>query len=213
MNTEDQKGQEAFEYHGYTAFEKWEYKPIIYDVHHSLGWVDFTESFYRASSALVRTDEPRVFYTDIEGVAAIFLFRHYLELALKRIIVRGRWLVSPSVNAAREDVKQVASIHHLQKLWEGVLKDAKPKIDPKDWDGYDISFVESCIAEFHQRDEKGFAFRYPMQGGEYYQYDFGWFRQAMEHVQQILSNITTYLTELHGQNAEWQEIVNQEIDY
>jgi len=89
-----------------------------------------------------------------------------------------------------------------------VLMDAKPKIDQDAWDSYDIPFIEKCIAEFHERDERGFAFRYPGQGGEHFDYSFGYFSKAMEHVYQILENMTVYLIETHGQNQEWQEILN-----
>ena len=58
------------------------------------------------------------------------------------------------------------------------------------------------------RDGKGFAFRYPRQGDERFEYDFGWIPMATEHVQQILSNILTYLIELHGENEDWQQIPN-----
>ena len=96
----------------------------------------------------------------------------------------------------------------MRTLWEMVLKDGKPKIDSGTWENYDIPFVERCIAEFDARDEKGFAFRYPRQGGERYDYDFRYFRAAMEHVYQVLENMDTYLIETYGQNQEWKDIQN-----
>jgi hypothetical protein len=89
-----------------------------------------------------------------------------------------------------------------------VLKDGKPKIDADTWDSYDIPFVEKCIAEFHGRDQKGFAFRYSREGGERYDYDFRYFRVAMEHVRHVLENMDTYLIETYGQNQEWEDIQN-----
>lgn len=136
------------------------------------------------------------------------MFRHYLELALKKIIMRGRFLVNHDKNAAWEDVKEVRRKHELADLWQLVLAESQPKIDAGTWKSYDISFVEKCIAEFHGRDEKSFAFRYPRQGSERYEYDFAYFRLAMEHVYQVLENITTYLIELHRENDEWEEIQN-----
>jgi hypothetical protein len=198
----------------YTAFEKWDYKPIIYEQPHEQPWVDFGESFYRASRVLVdgRGPEPG-FYEDIEGVAAIFLFRHYLELTLKRIVVRGRCLMRIDKNAAWEDVKRVANIHTLCTLWDMVLEDARPKFAPGDWDNYDTAFVEACVKEFGTRDAKGFAFRYPQQGGERYRYDFEWFRVAIEHVYQVLEGIKSYLIESHAQNAEFDAILRDEAGF
>jgi hypothetical protein len=199
--------------YGYTAFEKWPYKPIIHEEPHEQAWIDFGESFYRASAALVDGVAGGSHSEDIEGVAAIFLFRHYLELALKRIIVRGRCLIRTDKNAAWEDVKEVAKIHDLPALWKMVLSDARPKLEPGDWDNYDTAFLEACVNEFGTRDEKGFSFRYPRHGGEKYKYDFGWFRSAMEHTYQVLEGITTYLIELHGQNEEFDAILREEAGF
>jgi hypothetical protein len=204
---EEAKAEAAFD-DRYTAFVKWEYKPFIYVDEHTKPWISFKESFYRASEVIIKNLAAGKGFPDLEGIAAVFLFRHYLELALKTLVMRGRFLESADKNAAIETVKEVKWIHDLAELWELVLRDAKPKIDPKDWDSYDILFVEKCIAEFHQRDEKGFALRYQGQGGEHFDYNFVYFTKAMEHVYQILEGLTVYLIETYGQNEEWEEILN-----
>jgi hypothetical protein len=213
MSDEDSAKPESFADHGYTAFETWEYRPFIYVQKANKVWIDFKESFYRASEILVTRLAEGHGFMEIEGIAAVFLFRHYLELALKRIVVRGRCLIRNDENAAWGDVKEVANIHNLNELWKLVLSDAKSKIEQRIWDSYDIPFVERCIAEFHERDGKGFAFRYPRQGGERYDYDFPFFRAAMEHVYQILENMTTCLIEAHAENAEWQAILHDEAGF
>lgn len=194
--------------YGYTAFEKWDYHPFVSVQEQPKPWVSFKESFYRASEVIIKNLAQGRGFPEVEGLAAVFLFRHYLELALKTIVMRGRLLERSDRNAVKENVKQVGRIHDLAELWQLVLTDAKPKIESNDWESYDVPFVERCIAEFHERDEKGFAFRYPGQGGERFDYDFTYFSKAMEHVYQILENITVYLIEMHGQNEEWQEILN-----
>jgi hypothetical protein len=204
----DEPKEESFSDHGYTAFEHWEYRPFIYVHEQAKSWISFKESFYRAGEIIINNLAHRHGFPEIEGIAAVFLFRHYLELALKSIILNGCFLVTADQNATRDRVEAVRNIHTVWTLWEMVLKDGKPKIDSGVWDSYDIPFVEKCIAEFHARDEKGFAFRYPRQGGERYDYDFGYFRAAMEHVYQVLENMDTYLIETYGQNQEWEEIQN-----
>jgi hypothetical protein len=91
--------------------------------------------------------------------------------------------------------------------------DAKPKIEQRIWNSYDTGFVEKCIAERDERDKKGFAFRYPRQGGERHDYDFRFFRSAMERVYQILENMTTVLVETHAENAEWEAILRGEAGF
>jgi hypothetical protein len=39
-------------------------------------------------------------------------------------------------------------------------------------------------------------------------FDFAYIGTAMEHVYQVLEGLTVYLIETHGQNEEWQEILN-----
>ena len=208
MPEEESAEPESFPDYGYTAFEKWDYRPFVYVQDANKPWISFKESFYRASEVIIDNLSKGRGFPEIEGIAAVFMFRHYLELALKKIIVRGRHLVRRDKNAALNDVKEVGRIHGLADLWKLVLSDAMPKIDPAVWASYDIPFVEKCIVEFDERDKKGFVFRYPQQGGERFDYDFAYFRQGMEHVYQILENITTYLIEQHGENEEWEEIQN-----
>jgi hypothetical protein len=208
MADEEPVESESLADYRYTAFEKWDYMPFVYVQDTNKPWVSFKESFYRGSELIIDNLSKGRGFPEIEGNAAVFMFRHYLELALKQIIVRGRRLVRHDKNAALEDVKEVEKVHGLADLWKLVLSDAMPKIDPAVWASYDIPFVEKCIVEFDERDKKGFAFRYPQQGGERFDYNFAYFRQGMEHVYQVLENITVYLIEQHGENEEWEEIQN-----
>jgi len=144
----------------YTAFEKWPYKQIIYKTEHKQSWRNVADSFFRASLLLAKGVARRQLFEDIEGPAAMFLFRHYLELILKSIVLNGRFLDPPDANAHPEKIEKVKNIHDLGKLWEWVIRDAKPKMDQDHWNNYDTNFVATCIAEFDSVDKKGFAFRY-----------------------------------------------------
>lgn len=203
-------GKEPLPDPGYTAFEKWEHRPTIYRLDHDQSWIDMGESFYRASVALIEGVVNGGLYEDIEGIAGVYLFRHYLELVLKRIVLRGRSLLREDENTPGNEIKQVANIHELSVLWDWVLQDSKPKIPEGDWSGWDISFVEKCVAEFDTVDQKGFAFRYPRQGGENCRFDYPWLLHTMNHVQQVLDGILTYLIEMHAQNAEWDSYLEAE---
>jgi hypothetical protein len=83
----------------YTAFQKWEYDKIFYSESHPKSWLDIAESFYRASLHLVEGVAEDRLNEDTEGIAAAFLFRHYLELSLKNIILAGRFLTKEGHNA------------------------------------------------------------------------------------------------------------------
>jgi hypothetical protein len=191
----------------YTAFQRWEYKriiwycpkfrtlPIIYKTDHAQSWRNLAYSFFRASLLLVQKVAERELYDENEGLATVFLFRHYLELALKELILKGRFLVAEDRNALRNEVQEVRRIHELKKLWEWVVQDAKPKINAESWNGYDTTYVERCLAEFDEVDSKGFAFRYPRQGGEYCQFDFDQLVPSMQHIEGVLGGMISYLDE------------------
>ena len=133
MGYEEREKSESLSDFGYTALENWEYRPFIYVQEQPKSWISFKESFYRASEIIVNNLAHGHGFPEIEGLAAVFLFRHYLELALKSIILNGRFLVTADQNATRGRVEAVRSIHTLRALWEMVLKDGKPKIDSGVW--------------------------------------------------------------------------------
>lgn len=192
---------------GYTAFEKWDYKQIVYENENKASWISLSETMYRASLHLIEGVVNRGLNADVEGVAGIQLFRHYLELALKRTVLWGRMLKDANRNAIRAEVNEVAHIHDLAKLWDWVIRDAKPKILQEDWNNYDIDYVERCIKEFDTVDKKGFTFRYHGYGIENLCFDFNQLATVMEHIYQVIEGIETYLVETHGENEEWESIL------
>ena len=84
---------------------------------------------------------------------ACFLYRQYLELALKDIYLS---------NAKVPDVEKIDAIksHNLRDIWRKaknlILADF-PNDDKKV-----LEVVEGNIVEFNERDTKSFAFRYPI---------------------------------------------------
>jgi len=200
----------APEFGEYTAFQEWKYDRVFYEEEHPKSWLDLGESFYRSARILIEAAAKGEVNQDVEGIAAIFLFRHYLELALKHIIVAGRWLTKEGQNAPGEEVAEVERIHVLGELWGLVLRDAKPKIREEDWKNYDTGFVERCIVEFDTVDPKGFAFRYAGQGVERLRVHFEWLGAIMEHVYQVLEGIHTYLNQMYHENVEYDAYLQAE---
>ncbi|HEV3483699.1 MAG TPA: hypothetical protein VGR97_15380 [Candidatus Acidoferrales bacterium] len=194
---------------GYTAFEKWPYQQIIYPTEHEQSWRDMGNSYFMACRPLIAALAAGKLNEDIEGTAAIFLFRHYLELMLKRIVLSGRLLISEDKIAIREEVQAVAKIHDLAKIWEWVLADAKPKL--KEWDNYDIASVEECVIEFDRADKKGFAFRYDRHGGELCRFDFQALDYQMDHFRQVLEGVWTCLYEMRAAIVEYEAELQAEF--
>lgn len=89
----------------YTAYEKWKYDHVFYkETASPKTWLDLAETFYRGSYVLVEGVAKDALNEDIEGIAGLFLFRHYLELALKQIIYAARWLTKDGKNAPSQQV-------------------------------------------------------------------------------------------------------------
>jgi hypothetical protein len=197
----------------FTAFQQWDYRQLIYKTDHPQSWRNLADSFFGASLLLVTKVAARELNDENEGLAAIFLFRHYLELALKGIVLKGRFLAAADKNALRAEVQEVGRIHGLKNLWEWVLRDAKPKIEANAWNEYDTNYVERCLAEFDEVDSKGFAFRYPGEGGEFCQFDFYQMLPSMQHIEHVLGGLASYLDETYAQNEEYEAILREYADF
>jgi len=167
------------------------------------------DSYFYASQPLVTALAKGQLNEDIEGTAAIFLFRHYLELMLKRIVLAGRLLISENQIAIKDEVKKVANIHELAVIWKWVLEDAKPKL--VQWRDYDVDSVEQCVMEFDRFDKKGFAFRYDREGAERCHFDFGALAHQMDHFRQVLAGIWTCLYEMRAQIVDYEAELQAEF--
>ncbi|MGH9803761.1 MAG: hypothetical protein ACRD4D_01215, partial [Candidatus Acidiferrales bacterium] len=160
----------------------------------------------------------------LEGVAGIYCFRHYLELALKYVIFHSRWLKDASTNARFDEIEDVRKTHSLKQLW-AVAKDECQRILPTDeWNRMDVEFLERCILEFHDIDPNGERFRYhgPRLGVEkdpvkreqmaravrYDLYvDFPELARVVEHAHDVLGYLDVYMIETCGENDEWETLL------
>jgi hypothetical protein len=81
-----------------------------------------------------------------------FLYRHYLELRLKEIIIHGQQLLDRSSG--------IQHLHRIDVLWfscRHILEEIWPEGSNSDLDA-----VEACIIEFCQVDQQSTSFRYPI---------------------------------------------------
>ena len=65
--------------------------------------------------------------------------------------------------------------------------------------------------KFDAVHQKGFAFRYSGLGGEFCLFDFPTLLRQMEHIQQVLGGIETYLIETYAQNKEYEAYLESEF--
>ncbi len=152
---------------------------------------------------------------NIHGVVGVFLFRHYVELELKYILLHTRWLIDREKNATRQDVREIKKIHDLAELWRTVRTETPDKIGREAWDGFDTEFVDKLVGELHEVDPRSFAFRYSGEKigegdpeAEEVRIDFGTILEQSQHAYNVLHSIQVYLVETYGQNAEWEAEMN-----
>lgn len=178
-----------------------------------------TDAYYRASKALIEGAISGPYMEGVEGIAGVFLFRHYLELGLKYALFHARWFKSWNENERDKNVEGIKKSHFIDKLWNDLKDACKTRIPPEQWKVWDIEFVDKCIDEFHAVDPKSFHFRFGTRekiavasNSEPYPdpigIDFESLLHDMIHVHDILEAIDSYLFESYGKNEEWQSILN-----
>ena len=75
----------------------------------------------------------------IHGAPAVFLSRHYLELALKYVLYHSRWLRSETINATDDEIEAVGKTHKLRPLWERLLSELERRVPSIVGDGLDLA--------------------------------------------------------------------------
>jgi hypothetical protein len=177
----------------YDAFHKRTWKSLFVETAYRPVHPTLVEGYYAACLVLVKGIVDGKLEAGAEGIAATFLFRHYLELSLKYLIVVARQIDAEGHIIALDEIQEVQKIHILDELWKMVVKEVKPKVEEL-WAGCDIDFLEQCILEFNKVDRKSFAYRYETDEPQAYEMNFKQLLTGMDHVYFVLSELTTNFT-------------------
>jgi len=116
------------------------------------------DAYYRGAKHLIEGVATGEYGEDFEGVAGLYLFRHYLELSLKFLIFHSRWLKDRHTNASNTEIDDVAKIHSLGALWRTAMAECTRVIPADELKAIDIAFVDACIAEFDAIDPMASGF-------------------------------------------------------
>jgi hypothetical protein len=114
-------------------------------------WTAYADGYKKAADLLVEQTKQDMVAQDYVIYPVGFLYRHYLELRLKSLIMVGQQL--------RRKNPRFPEHHRLWELWQqarAVLEETWPN-DPKT----DLDNVEACIRQFADVDPVSEAFRYP----------------------------------------------------
>jgi predicted RNase H-like HicB family nuclease len=195
------------------AFEKLTYLPVFANPDGTL--TGFSEDYYLAALAIAeRITEGRTL-GDTEGIAALFLFRHYLELALKNIVFDLRRLETRRRNVPTTKLLQPPSGHRLGDLWNEIKAQYPRKMGQRLWNALDALFAEQCVLEFDRIDPSGERFRYSLEKNAPQRdplklLGVSWdrFPHTIRYVHDVLRMMDTWLVETHAQNQDWEAEMN-----
>jgi hypothetical protein len=203
------------------AYHPHDYLRVFYPPPHGDWKVDalFAEGFFSSAKLLLHGVIDGNL-SEAEGVAAVFLCRHYLELAIKYCLFHSRWLRNLVMNAANDEIAAVGNDHSLHSLWTDLRRELDSRLPEISKVGFDLDFVGKLVAEFQQVDKGGCRFRYPtkefsvattgqpLTATEPLGIDFRALLFALEHAQRVLGDLDAYLVNTHGLNEEWEAELN-----
>ena len=124
-------------------------------------WEAYADGYLAAVKKLIEVAKRNEFMVDTFGYPIFYLFYHYLELRLKRIIRCGEFFITPT-----HQKQDLSTSHNIVSLWE------KCKIILKEIEGWkeytdlsedvkkDYETIDHFIKEV-ARDTTSQAFRYP----------------------------------------------------
>lgn len=216
MSEEEQQEQDIFAKYN-KRFRPQEYQQVFYAPQSGHWRIDasYLDGFFESAKLLVQGVRDGRLQEGIEGVAAVFLCRHYLELAIKYALFHSRWLKSSGTNASASDIAPVGKGHDLQKLWDTLTTELNAK-QGIDLNGLDLPFVGEFVREFHAIDKSNWRFRYPGEQlpaevpaeamDEYLRVDYKALLGNLERAHDVLSTLDSYFLNTHGDNEEWEAI-------
>lgn len=115
-------------------------------------WESYASGYKQAADFLAQRFLENYQGMDTLIYPIVFLYRHYIELRLKQLIIAGQKLLEQPIN--------YKDIHDLVILWRPcreILQKIWPEEPVATWDN-----VEKLIKEFNQKDTEGMNFRYPI---------------------------------------------------
>lgn len=136
---------------------------------------------------------------DVLALPVIYLYRHYLELRLKSMIIRGNMLkLCEDDEYPDEEYMKFDPTHKLDKLWEDcriLLENIYPELDKEDLT--ELETMDKYIEEFSKFDENSFISRYPASKPtnkkESNPWNYEKHKFSLSNLKVVMDNIFSYL--------------------
>jgi hypothetical protein len=125
------------------------------------GWGAYAVGYKEAADSLARRFLKNWQGNDTLTYPMVFLYRQYLELRLKEVIMLGQKLLDEPLDIQ----KKIIGSHSLEDLWKPCREIleilGKSGLWPED-SVEQLDSVEVLVMEFHGKDPKATNFRYPV---------------------------------------------------
>lgn len=177
-----------------------------------VSWDSYSRAYKDAADVLVEHIENICSPSDDLVYPIMFLYRHFLELTLKKLIIK--------MKVYDQDLQLPENLyneHRLNNLWcrcEEFLLKVLPDLTAKDKD--DLKQIDRIINEFCRLDQKSTEFRYPdgKSGPSIQlntQFSFKVIREIIWKIYSILDEKSFYLDFSQEQELMWNEHLNDYI--
>jgi hypothetical protein len=194
------------------------------NVMHGGDHLGYMEGYLRGAQKLVQHVIETGRDQDFLVYPIIFLFRHHIELVLKRIILRAPYLIERKLTDAE---KRHLGKHRLDLLWQ----DLKPMFtiicERAGWgtpDSEDVAGIDAYIWQLQELDPDSFSFRYartkdgsPTLPSDLKGVNVRHFAEMMERFSSYLDGIdsaTDYLEECRAEmEVEWRSGMASYMDW
>jgi hypothetical protein len=120
----------------------------------------YKEGYRRGAQILVRAVEETQSDQDFLVYPIVFLYRHHIELALKRIIKRAPYLIERPLTTAEN--RHLLG-HRLDLLWDDFKPMEKPISEAAGWDelpAADVEGIDDYIRQLCEVDPESYSLRY-----------------------------------------------------
>jgi len=118
-------------------------------------WDVRASAYKEAGDSLIEHISEGTWHRDALAFPILFLYRHYLELRIKELILAGAPLVTASIN-----VSSLFQQHDLLHLWTKLRPILEALWDDPQSKAHDDA-VEARIKEMNAIDSRSISFRYP----------------------------------------------------
>ncbi len=172
-------------------------------------WGVYVLGYREAADSIV--DQAQEFGVDLFVYPVMFLYRHYLEISLKHILIVLRRYF--------EESSELPTHHRLDKLWGEVRT-----LMEKEWNTLeymaDYDAIEARINEFHKIDKLSFSFRYPVTKGNVSSlkdipnvYGSGPLVINLKQVKEVVHGMAMILDGTIDMVADWEEARRDYLDW